>query len=124
MNKRFFIFCGLLAMLTIYFFLDLVGDLGRLSGGWANLVVFFNESLWPPEWSVLEAQSYPVCEARFEFTCSVAWLGMVETIKIAFVATIIGFIFALPLSILLRSLPDFVCGRLVHISVCTRAFRA
>ncbi len=103
MNKRFFIFCGLLAMLTIYFFLDLVGDLGRLSGGWANLVVFFNESLWPPEWSVLEAQSYPVCEARFEFTCSVAWLGMVETIKIAFVATIIGFIFALPLSILAAS---------------------
>ncbi|MBL6744194.1 MAG: ABC transporter permease subunit [Candidatus Poseidonia sp.] len=103
MNRRFFIFCGIIASLTVYFFLDLVGDLGRLSGGWSNLVIFFNESLWPPEWSVLEAQSYPVCEARFEFTCSVAWLGMVETIKIAFVATIIGFIFALPLSVLAAS---------------------
>ena len=58
----------------------------------SNLGVFFRESLWPPDWSVLEAQSYPVCEARFEFTCSVAWLGMVETIKIAFVATVIGFV--------------------------------
>ncbi|MEC8764524.1 MAG: hypothetical protein VXX40_04915, partial [Candidatus Thermoplasmatota archaeon] len=83
MNKRLtLIILGILA-LTAIVFIDLVGHLGRLSGGMSNLGVFVRESLWPPDWSVLEAQSYPVCEARFEFTCSVAWIGMVETIKIA-----------------------------------------
>ena len=86
--------------LTFILFLDLAGDWGRLSGGWGNLKQFFNESLWPPDWSVLEAQSYPVCEATFAFTCSVAWIGIVETIKIAFVATVIGFLVSLPLSVL------------------------
>ena len=38
------------------------GDWGRLEGGLSNLVVFFEESMWPPNWSVLEARSYPVCE--------------------------------------------------------------
>jgi phosphonate transport system permease protein len=89
--------------LTFILFLDLAGDWGRLSGGWGNLKQFFNESLWPPDWSVLEAQSYPVCEATFAFTCSVAWIGIVETIKIAFVATVIGFLVSLPLSVLAAS---------------------
>jgi len=103
LNKRTaLVGLGLLG-LTFIVFIDLVGNWGRLSGGWTNLGIFFEESLWPPDWSVLEAQSYPVCDARFEFTCSVAWLGMVETIKIAFVATMIGFIVALPLSVLAAS---------------------
>ena len=54
--------------------------------------------MWPPNWSVLEAQSYPVCEHDVEFFCSVGYLGMIETLKIAFVATILGFIGALCLS--------------------------
>ena len=93
---------GILGLTFILFF-DLAGDWGRLSGGWSNLKQFFNESLWPPDWSVLEAQSYPVCEATFAFTCSVAWIGIVETIKIAFVATVIGFLVSLPLSVLAAS---------------------
>jgi hypothetical protein len=32
------------------------GDWGRLEGGLSNLVVFFEESMWPPNWSVLEAR--------------------------------------------------------------------
>ena len=64
----------------------------------ANLSTFFQESMWPPNWSVLEAQSYPVCEHDVEFFCSVGYLGMIETLKIAFVATILGFIGALCLS--------------------------
>lgn len=103
MNKRTTIIGSSLLILTFIIFIDLVGNWGRLSGGWNNLGVFFSESLWPPDWSILEAQSYPVCESTFEFTCSVAWLGMIETIKIAFVATIIGFIVALPLSVLAAS---------------------
>ena len=77
---------------------NLVDDWGRLEGGWENLTTFVSESMWPPNWSVLEAQSYPVCENDIEFFCSVGYLGMVETIKIAFVSTILGFIGALCLS--------------------------
>ena len=77
---------------------SLVDDWGRLEGGLANLSTFFQESMWPPNWSVLEAQSYPVCENDVELFCSVGYLGMIETLKIAFVATILGFIGALCLS--------------------------
>jgi len=74
------------------------GDWGRLEGGLSNLVVFFKESMWPPNWSVLEARSYPVCEKDIEFFCSVGYLGMMETLKIAFVSTVLGFIGAICLS--------------------------
>lgn len=71
------------------------GDWGRLEGGFGNLSIFFSESMWPPEWSILEPRSYPVCESNIQFFCSVGYIGMMETIKIAFVATILGFIGAL-----------------------------
>ena len=71
------------------------GDWGRLEGGFGNLSIFFSESMWPPEWSILEPRSYPVCESNIQFFCSVGYIGMMETIKIAFVATILGFIAAL-----------------------------
>ncbi|MDA7492190.1 ABC transporter permease subunit [Candidatus Poseidonia sp.] len=100
MNRRTVIVGLGLAALTVHLFFDLVGDWGRVSGGVSNLGVFVRESLWPPNWGVLKAQSYPVCEARFEFTCSVAWLGVIETLKIAFVATMLGFVVALPISVM------------------------
>ena len=80
----------------------LVDDWGRLSGSGENLIIFFQESLWPPNWSVIEPQAYPVCTAYpiFDFTCSTAWIGMVETIKIAFVSTVLGTIVSLPIGIL------------------------
>jgi phosphonate ABC transporter permease subunit PhnE len=67
-----------------------------------NLVIFFQESLWPPDWSVIEAQAYPPClaEPALSFTCSTAWLGMIETLKIAFVATILGMMISFPISLL------------------------
>ena len=53
-------------------------------------------------WGVIEPQSYPPCEAnRFlQFTCSTAWIGMIETIKIAILATFFGMIFSLPMGLL------------------------
>ena len=80
----------------------MVNDWGRLSGGFENLVIFFGESLWPPNWRVVEPEAYPVCTAypSFDFTCSTAWKGMTETIKIAFVSTIFGSLISLPISIL------------------------
>jgi len=75
---------------------------GRLANTNNNLVTFFQESLWPPDWSVIEAQAYPPCLAApgLSFTCSTAWLGMIETLKIAFVATILGMTISFPLSLL------------------------
>ena len=80
----------------------MVDDWGRLSGGLENLFIFFGESLWPPNWRVIEPEAYPVCTAYpyFDFTCSTAWKGMTETIKIAFVSTIFGSLISLPISIL------------------------
>ena len=80
----------------------MVDDWGRLSGGFENLIIFFGESLWPPNWRVVEPEAYPVCTAYpvFDFTCSTAWKGMTETIKIAFISTIFGSLISLPISIL------------------------
>ena len=52
--------------------------------------------------SGIEPQSYPPCEAnRFlQFTCSTAWIGMIETIKIAILATFFGMILSLPMGLL------------------------
>ena len=88
----------------------MINDWGRASQGLSNLVTFFNESLWPPDWSVLEPQAYPVCTVYptfMDFTCSTAWIGMVETIKIAFVSTVFGAIISLPISLLASRNLDF-----------------
>ena len=98
MRRGFLYVIGALLLTAFIILNDLVDDWGRLSGGIENLSVFIQESMWPPNWSVLEAQSYPVCENKIEFFCSVGYTGMMETIKIAFVATILGFIGALCLS--------------------------
>ena len=94
-------------LLTILFsfwiFNEMVdGDWGRLSGSFENLFMFFSESLWPPDWSVIEPQAYPVCTVYplFDFTCSTAWIGLVETLKIAFVSTVFGMMLSLPISLL------------------------
>ena len=99
------------------------GDWGRLEGGFGNLSVFFSESMWPPNWSVIEARPYPVCESEIEFFCSVGYLGMMETIKIAFVATILGFIGALFFSSLAaRNLvPLYVA---IHVRILLSAIRS
>ena len=98
MRRGFLYAIGALLLTAFIILNDLVDDWGRLSGGMENLSVFIQESMWPPNWSVLEAQSYPVCENKIEFFCSVGYIGMMETIKIAFVATILGFSGALCLS--------------------------
>ena len=94
--------CFILILFSFSILNGMVDDWGRLSGGFSNLFIFFSESLWPPNWSVIEPQVYPVCTTYplFDFTCSTAWIGMSETIKIAFVSTIFGSIISLPISIL------------------------
>ena len=99
MKFRLFGIIGALSLLALLLLNNLAGgDWGRFGGGLGNLMVFFTESMWPPDWSVLEPRSYPPCESRFEITCSVGYIGMVETLKIAFASTMLGFIGAIMLS--------------------------
>ncbi|MBU03817.1 MAG: phosphonate ABC transporter, permease protein PhnE [Euryarchaeota archaeon] len=102
LKSKFISLSLILIMFSFSILNGMVDDWGRLSGGIENLFIFFGESLWPPDWSVLEPQNYPVCTTYplFDFTCSTAWIGMTETIKIAFVSTIFGSIISLPISIL------------------------
>lgn len=96
---RMLILISSLLLLCILVLNDLVqGDWGNLSQGWGNLIHFWNDSLWPPDWTMLQAQTYPECKVSIGFFCSKAYLGMMETIKMAFVATIFGFIGAISLS--------------------------
>ena len=50
-------------LLSLIILDGMVSDWGRLSGGMDNLVVFFYQSLMPPDWSGLETQIKPVCTA-------------------------------------------------------------
>ena len=119
------------------------GDWGDITGGFANLLKFWNTELWPPEWSLIfDAQSEPPnCNVEIGFFCSKAYTGMLETLKMAFVATIFGFIGAITLSSfaaknlvpnyvlvptrlfmsMTRSLPSIIWAlSLIHISEPTR----
>lgn len=101
--SKFILFFILITILTLRTFSNLVdGDWGSLEDSFANLSTFFYESLWPPNWKVIEPQAYPVCTEipLLDFRCSTAWIGMTETIKIAFVSTIFGMILSMPISLL------------------------
>ena len=100
-RKRYPIFISLFLIATYLVFVDLVdGNWASLENSLDNLSVFFYESLWPPNWKVTEAQSYPTCERSWDFLCSPAYIGITETLKIAFVSTGFGFVISLPLATL------------------------
>ena len=97
--KRILLITGILTILCVVVLNDLLqGNWGIIQGSWENLSKFWNESLWPPEWSMLEARKYPKCKSSFGFFCSKAYIGMLETLKMAFVATILGFVIAITIS--------------------------
>ena len=120
-NKVWLISFGLLITAIVVLNNLVRGDWGDLTGGFANLVKFWNTELWPPRWSLIfEAQSEPPnCRVEIGFCCSKAYTGMLETLKMAFVATIFGFIGAIALS-------PFAAKNLVpnYILVPTRLFLA
>ncbi len=100
-RSKYLFFVIITTALTWWTFTDLVdGNWGSLENSLENLSVFFQESLWPPNWKVLDAQSYPVCERNWEILCSPGYIGIVETLKIAFVATGFGFVLSLPIAVL------------------------
>ena len=100
-RKKYPIFITFILFTTWLVFVNLVdGDWASLENSLDNLSTFFYESLWQPNWKVIEAQAYPVCDRNWDFLCSPAYIGIMETLKIAFVATGFGFILSLPLATL------------------------
>tara|TARA_B100001996_G_scaffold51319_1_gene36693 strand:- start:2221 stop:3114 length:894 start_codon:yes stop_codon:yes gene_type:complete len=98
-RKSFLLGIGII-FFTFLIFVDLVGGKwASLENSLSNLSKFFWESLWPPDWRVIEARDYPVCRNSIELTCSTAYIGIVETLKMAFVGTVLGFVISLPLAI-------------------------
>ena len=108
MNKKFIITSVILLWLTWSFLDELVEDWGKIESAPEKLEKFFYEDLWPPDWSVLEAEEWAdgslhkpngdLCTESYELFCSKAWTGMVITIKMAFISTLIGFVISVPLA--------------------------
>ena len=127
MNNKFIITSVILLSLTWVFLDDLVDDWGQIEDAPERLETFFYEDLWPPDWSVLEAEEWAdgslhkpngeLCTESYEIFCSKAWTGMVITIKMAFVSTLIGFIISVPIASLaannLVPLPIAIPARIV-----------
>ena len=100
-RRKYPLFITFILFTTYLIFVDLVdGNWASLENSLENLSRFFHESLWPPNWKVIEARSYPTCERNWDFLCSPAYIGIMETLKIAFVSTGFGFIISLPLATL------------------------
>ena len=90
-RKKYPIFISFILFTTYLVFVDLVdGDWASLENSLENLSIFFYESLWPPNWKVIEARSYPTCDRSWDFLCSPAYIGIMETLKIALVSTGFG----------------------------------
>lgn len=108
MNKKFIITSIILIWLSFSFLDELVDDWGQIESAPEKLGTFFDKELWPPDWSVLEAEEWAdgslhkpdgeLCTESYEIFCSKAWIGMEITIKMAFVSTLIGFIISVPIA--------------------------
>mgnify|MGYP006097044451 FL=1 len=107
-NKKLLLVGFTLLLLAWLSLDDLVEDWSQVESAPEKLEIFFTEDLWPPDWSVLEAEVWvdgslhkpngDICDESIELFCSKAWTGMVVTVKMAFISTIVGFIFAVPLA--------------------------
>ena len=100
-RRKYPLFIMFILFTTYLIFVDLVdGNWASLENSLDNLSKFFRESLWPPNWKVIEARSYPTCDRNWDFLCSPAYIGISTTLKIAFVSTCLGFIISLPIAVL------------------------
>ena len=67
-RKKYPMFISFILFTTYLVFVDLVdGNWASLENSLENLSIFFYESLWPPNWKVIEPRSYPTCDRNWDF---------------------------------------------------------
>ena len=99
-RRKYLIFSIVIFTSTALLFVDLVdGDWKSLKYSISNLSNFFFNDLWPPDWKILEVPVHN-CKSDFVIFCSHGFIGIIDTLKMAFAATALGFALALPISIL------------------------
>lgn len=117
MNKKLLAGIIITGILTFLALDDIIVDWSKIDGSFENLYVFFAEDLFPPDWSILSAEPGLECSSDVGFFCSQAWKGISETIQMAFIATVLGFVIALPIASLaannLYPLPVAMVARVV-----------
>ena len=117
MNKNFQLSVLIIGILTILAIDDIVVDWSSINGSFNKLYEFFSEDLFPPDWSILSAEPNIECSSEIGFFCSQAWKGISETIQMAFVSTVLGFVISLPIASLaannLYPLPVAMAARVV-----------
>ena len=117
MNKKFQLSVLIIGILTILAIDDIVVDWSSINGSFNKLYEFFSEDLFPPDWSILSAEPNIECSSEIGFFCSQAWKGISETIQMAFVSTVLGFVISLPIASLaannLYPLPVAMAARVV-----------
>jgi len=77
-------------------------NLYNLHGGWENATILWSE-MFPPDFSVITERAtwtQTDCNWDADWACSPAVHGLSETIEIAFLATLIGMLISLPLSMM------------------------
>ena len=88
----------LVSILAILHLRITITNLGEAS---YNFVVLGREA-WPPDFSVISKRAswaHPPCGSSIDWVCSPAVVGMVQTIEIAFLATVLGMAISLPLAV-------------------------
>ena len=117
MNKKIQLSILIIGILTILAIDDIVVDWSSIDGSFNKLYEFFTEDLFPPDWSILSAEPNIECSSEIGFFCSQAWKGISETIQMAFVSTVLGFVISLPIASLaannLYPLPVAMAARVV-----------
>ena len=106
-KRKYLSFIIATLILTWLAFIDLIdGELYKLNDSLSRLSKVFDESLWPPDWTVFNIVEHGCVgpEAPWplppNFFCSKGFIGIIDTLEMAFVATGFGFLISLPLSIL------------------------
>ena len=106
---------GILTFLAID---DIVGDWSTIDGSFENLYVFFSLKIcFLLIGLFLSPEPNLKCNSEIGFFCSQAWKGISETLQMAFIATVLGFVISLPIASLaannLYPLPIAMAARVV-----------
>tara|TARA_B100000287_G_scaffold411460_1_gene440956 strand:+ start:578 stop:1471 length:894 start_codon:yes stop_codon:yes gene_type:complete len=117
MNKKLLLWIIATGILTILAIDDIVEDWSTIDGSFENIYIFFTQDLFPPDWSILSSEPNIKCNSEIGFFCSQAWKGISETLQMAFIATVLGFVISLPIASLaannLYPLPIAMAARVV-----------